>query len=190
MKLHKPGERITDPEEALEMLKDGNDRFRYDQLSDKSTYAEDRAVLSSGQTPFAVIITCSDSRVAPEIYFDAKLGSLFVIRNAGNIVDKTTLGSIEYAVEHLGSKLVVVVGHSACGAVTAACAGGELPENIQHVIDHIKPAVAEDGDVDASIVTNVLNMVDVVAAEHFMHENDAVVVGACYDISSGVVNWL
>ena len=104
---------------ALQSLKAGNKRFVTGGLSPKNTYAEDRKALCEGQHPFAVVLCCSDSRVAPEIIFDQKLGDLFVIRNAGNVIDKHVLGSIEYAVEHLGTSLVVVMGHSCCGAVTA-----------------------------------------------------------------------
>ena len=104
---------------AIELLKAGNARFISGALSPKEDYAEDRKRLAEGQHPFAVVLCCSDSRVAPEIIFDQKLGDLFVIRNAGNVVDDDVLGSIEYAVEHLGTPLVVVLGHSCCGAVTA-----------------------------------------------------------------------
>jgi carbonic anhydrase len=160
MKIHHPTEFIEDTSTALQMLKDGNERYLKGEFVHKSNYSADRAVLSSGQRPFAVILTCSDSRVAPEIFFDQKLGSIFVIRNAGNIVDMTVLGSLEYAIEYLKSRLVVVCGHSKCGAVTAACSGEELPLNIKHIVEYIIPAVKMGGDIDEVVHNNVKIMVD------------------------------
>ena len=98
MKIHQPGELIEDANAALQMLKEGNERYLKGQLIPKTSYSADREVLNNGQKPFAVVLTCSDSRAAPEIFFDQKLGDIFVIRNAGNVADKTALGSIEYAV--------------------------------------------------------------------------------------------
>jgi len=190
MKIHQPGESIQDPSVALQMLKDGNARFVKGELIDKSTYGADLEVLKGGQKPFSVVVTCSDSRVAPEIYFDQKLGDIFICRNAGNIADTTALGSLEYAVEVLGARLVCVVGHSACGAVVAAHGGGELPPNIQHVINHIKPAVDKGGDVNDCIKNNVLGMVEIIKADELVKKNNAMVVGGVFDIASGVVNWL
>jgi len=135
-------------------------------------------------------LTCSDSRVVPEIFFDQKLGDIFTIRNAGNIADKTALGSLEYAVEHLKSRLVVVCGHSKCGAVTAACSGGELPPNIKHIVDHIKPAMKKGGDIDEVIHNNVKVMVEQIKADEIVKHLGITVVGAYYDIHSGAVKWL
>jgi len=191
MKIHQPGESIQDANVALQMLKEGNERYLSGPLMDRSTYDEDREVFAEGQTPFAVVVTCSDSRVVPEIYFDVHKGSIFVIRNAGNIADTTALGSLEYAIEVLGVKLVVVVGHSACGAVEAACAGDPLPANIQHIIDHIKPAVEKsDGDVGVCIDTNVDIMADKISNNEFVKKNSVMVVGARFDLHSGEVVWL
>jgi len=190
MKCHKPSELIQDANESLQLLKEGNERYLKGELNDKSSYTEDREVLCTSQKPFAVIVTCSDSRVAPEIFFDQKLGDIFIIRNAGNVVDSTTLGSIEYAVEHLKSPLVVVCGHSKCGAVTAACSGGELPPNIKSITDRIQPAVEKGGDVDAVIHQNVEVMVDTVKADETIQHLNITVVGAYYDIHTGVVEWL
>ena len=190
MKIHQPAELIQDANVALQMLKEGNERFLKGSLSDKGSYAADREVLSGGQKPFAVVLTCADSRVAPEIFFDQKLGDIFIIRNAGNVADNTALGSLEYAVEHLKSCLVVVCGHSKCGAVNAACSGGELPPNIKSITDRIQPAVAKGGDLDTVIRNNVGVMVEQVKADEFVKKNGATVVGAYYDIHSGVVSWL
>lgn len=190
MKIHGPAELVQDVNVATQMLKEGNERYLKGETLDRSTYAEDRKVLSTGQKPFAVIVTCSDSRVAPEIYFDQKLGDLFIIRNAGNVCDATALGSIEYAVEHLGTRLVVICGHSSCGAVTAAVQGGELPPNIKSITDRIQPAVAKGGDVDQVIRQNVAEMVAITKDDEILKHEGATVVGAYYDISTGEVSWL
>jgi len=190
MKIHGPAELIEDPKVALQMLKEGNERFTKGALIDKGTYAADREVLNGGQKPFAVVVTCADSRVAPELYFDQKLGDIFIVRNAGNIADTTALGSLEYAVAHLKSRLIVVIGHTKCGAVIAAHGGGEVPPNIAHIINHIKPAVAKGGDVDACIKANVENMVDKIKADEIVKSNGAMVVGGIYDIHTGQVKWI
>ena len=94
MRLHLPDEKLTSAEEALQLLKEGNERFVKGELSAKDTYEADRQTLSSGQVPYAIVLCCADSRVAPELYFDQRLGDIFVIRNAGNVVDDIVLGSI------------------------------------------------------------------------------------------------
>ena len=190
MKIHQPAELVEDANVALQMLKEGNERYQKGALIDKGSYAADRDVLNTGQKPFAVIVTCSDSRVAPELYFDQKLGDIFIIRNAGNIADKTALGSLEYAVEHLKSRLVAVIGHSKCGAVSAAYSGGAFPPNIQHIIDYIKPAVQKGGDLDQVIKQNVEIMVEQIKADNIVKLNGAMVVGGVYDIHTGAVTWL
>jgi carbonic anhydrase len=191
VKIHQPGELIDDATLALQMLKEGNERYQKGVLIDKSTYKVDREVLNNAQKPFAVVVTCADSRVAPEIFFDQKLGDVFIIRNAGNIVDTTTLGSVEYAVEHLKSKLVVVIGHSKCGAVTAAHSGdAHLPPNIKSIVEHIKPAIARGGDLDKAIYNNVEEMVNRIKADEIVKHLGVTVVGAYYDIYTGEVKWL
>ena len=189
VKIHQPGELIEDAEAALQMLKEGNERYLKGQLIDKGSHKADRDVLNNGQKPFAVVVTCSDSRAVPEIFFDQKLGDIFIIRNAGNIADATTLGSVEYAVEHLHSKLVVVCGHSKCGAVTAAHSGGHLPPNIQHIVNYIKPAVARGGDVDQAIHQNVEEMVNRIKEDEIVKHLGVTVIGAYYDIHTGKVEW-
>lgn len=190
MTIHQPGQLITDAQVALSLLKEGNERYRTNNLMDKSSHKEDRDVLAEGQKPFAVVVCCSDSRVAPEIFFDQKMGDIFIIRNAGNVVDTTALGSIEYAVEHLHSPLVVVCGHSKCGAVTAACEGGDLPPNIKSITDRIEPAIAKGGDVDQVIHHNIDVMVDQVKADEIIQHLGTTVVGAYYDIHTGEVQWV
>lgn len=101
-----------------------------------------RHKLASGQSPKAIILACSDSRVGPELIFDQSLGDLFVVRTAGNVADPVALGSIEYAVDHLHSPLLVVLGHQKCGAVNAACSGEKMPSpNLEAIVDKISPAV-------------------------------------------------
>lgn len=189
MKMHTAAELIQDTNQALTLLKEGNQRYTSGQLADKNSYKEDREILKDGQKPFAVVVTCADSRVAPEIYFDQKVGDIFVVRNAGNVCDTTALGSIEYAVEHLGTRLVVVCGHSKCGAVTAAVQGGDLPPNIKFITDQIQPAVAKGGDVDAVIHNHVDEMVEIVKKDEIIQHLGATVVGAYYDIHTGEVSW-
>jgi len=190
MKLHQPTERIEDLNVALQILKDGNGRYLKGELSEKTDYREEREVLDKEQDPFAVILTCSDSRVAPEIFFDQKLGDIFVIRNAGNVADTEALGSIEYAIEHLKTKLVVVCGHRHCGAVTAACSGGEFSPNVKRIVDLINPAVKKGGDLDKVIHNHVEIMVEKVKSDVIVRHLGVKVVGAYYDIHSGEVEWL
>ena len=190
MKIHQPAELIEDATEALQMLKDGNERYLNGEPIQKTCCNADRAIYISGQKPFAAIITCSDSRVVPEIFFDQKLGDIYIIRNAGNIVDRTTLGSLEYAIQHLRTRLVVVCGHSNCGAVTGACSGEEFTPNINHIIEHIKPAVKKGGSIDEISRKNVEIQVELIRADEVLKNLEVLVAGAYFDISSGKVNWL
>src|SRR5437870_542082 len=133
-----------DPEQALQRLRNGNRRYAaMKALRPHQTRAR-RTSLAKGQQPFAVVVSCADSRVPPEIIFDQGLGDLFVLRVAGNIVDDHSLGSIEYAVDHLAVRLIVVLGHQRCGAVKAAketiAAKGEAPAHIQSLVTAIQPA--------------------------------------------------
>lgn len=112
--------KAASPDQALEWLKNGNLRFKRHHVRRDGQSAGDIARLSTGQTPHAIVLSCSDSRVPPEIVFDQKLGEIFTVRTAGEALNDNVVGSIEYAVEHLGSKLIVVMGHSSCGAVKAA----------------------------------------------------------------------
>ncbi len=122
-------------------LIDGNARFAQGKASSRPLVQE-RESLRAGQHPRAIVLGCADSRCPPELLFDQSLGDLFVVRTAGNIADPVALGSLEYAVEHLGVHLLVVLGHDACGAVKATIAGGELPsDNLRAIVDHISPAV-------------------------------------------------
>jgi carbonic anhydrase len=143
------------PEQALARLREGNIRFaKHKEKHPDISYERRRSISREGQHPYAVILGCSDSRVPPELIFDEGLGDLFVIRDAGNVVDDEVLGSIEYAVEHLGVRLVVVLGHEKCGAVSAAVAGGEAPGHIKSVMKAIQPAVDETAGMPGDHVHN------------------------------------
>ena len=159
-----------------------------------------RHKLTSGQSPKAIVLSCSDSRVGPELIFDETLGDLFVVRTAGNVADSVALGSIEYAVEHLHSPLLVVLGHQACGAVTAACSGEKMPSsNLEAIVDRINPAVtqaktyAKGNDlIESAIKENVHQSAkDVLANSEIIR--DAVrsgklnVIEAEYELDSGKV---
>jgi carbonic anhydrase len=135
----------TNPEQAVRALKMGNARFCGGQAQRPEASAAERRSQILGQTPFGVVLSCSDSRVPTEIVFDQGLGDLFITRVAGNVVDRTTLGSIEYAIGHLKTHVVVVMGHEGCGAVKAALLPpedrGRETENIQFLLDQIVPSV-------------------------------------------------
>ena len=155
--------------EALERLKAGNDNYVNDRDTHPHNDAAHRASLKGGQQPFASILTCADSRVSPELIFDQGIGDLFVVRVAGNIADDPGMGSLEYASMHLGVKLVVVMGHRSCGAVSAAvdnvdATGPATGTHIDSLIDAIRPAVkasAGSSDLlDASIRTNATMVAD------------------------------
>jgi carbonic anhydrase len=139
-------------DEALKLLLAGNERFVASNLKSVTPdeMAQRRAELVQGQKPFAIILCCSDSRVGPEIVFDQELGNLFVVRTAGEVLDAAGIGSVEYAVAHLGSPLLLVLGHEHCGAVAAAVADAKEPGDIARIVKAIRPAVArtkgEPGD--------------------------------------------
>ena len=130
-------------EETWHELLEGNQRFCEGRMTQYQV-RQQREFLASGQRPKAVIIGCSDGRVPPELVFDQSLGDLFVIRAAGNVVDAIALGSVEYAVEHLGTHLVVVLGHDRCGAVQAACLGENVVSpNLRSIMAELQPSVME-----------------------------------------------
>ena len=127
---------------AVERLKSGNTNFVNDALNNDSQDSSRRKEVIDSQNPFAVILTCSDSRVVPELIFDTGIGELFVIRVAGNVANPSSIASIEYAVSHLYIKLIVVLGHQNCGAVTAALANTDHGKNLDHLLNFIHPAIA------------------------------------------------
>jgi carbonic anhydrase len=187
-------------DEALKLLMEGNERFYSGHPRSRAGDAAHRGELSQSQSPYAVIVCCSDSRVGPELVFDAGLGELFVLRTAGEVFADPGYGSIEYAVEHLHTPLVVVVGHERCGAVTAAVDGGEAPGHIASIVKALQPAVqaskGEPGDaVENAVKENVRELVARLQStgpilSEFVHDGKLKIVGACYDLDTGVVELL
>ena len=186
--------------QGLMFLLQGNQRFVSGQVQHPRRDAFRRADTLGGQTPFAVVLTCSDSRVAPEVIFDQGVGDIFVVRTAGNIAGEIALGSIEYAVEHLNAPLVLVLGHQKCGAVSATVDGGEAPGHIKSVVEHIAPAVERarglQGDLLANAIdTNILETVHQLRTSapilaEFVNARRLEVFGARYNLDTGSVTFL
>lgn len=180
------------PDEAMKRLADGNARFMSGRLSEKDVGSA-REASKEGQHPFVTILTCSDSRVCPELIFDANIGELFVIRNAGNVVDKITLGSIEYGTEHLHTPLLVVLGHERCGAVTAACQGGKCSPNIRSIMGKIKASARRcGGDIEMTCNENMKCVLEGIRAKsgivrHLESEGKLKIAGMKYYFSDGRV---
>ena len=178
----------------VERLIEGNRRYltSAQSLGDVSPAVRERTA-SEGQQPCAIVICCSDSRVLPESIFSAGIGELFVIRVAGNVLDRHQLGSIEYAAEHLGCRLILVLGHTGCGAVHAALEGGG-GQFIRYITDEIRYAIGPERDPDRACELNVLYAVESIRrafAEHPEIPSAGLEIrGAVYDIRSGAVDWL
>jgi carbonic anhydrase len=197
---------VETADQALARLMAGNDRFANDSPLNHGQDTHRRAATAEGQTPFAVILGCSDSRVPPEVIFDQGLGDLFTVRVAGNtIADASVVGTIEYGAEHLGAVLVLVLGHESCGAVKATIdfvqSGEEAHGHIQALVDPIVPAVdavrdrPEDEIFDAAVQRNVRDQVDALTASepilaHLVSEGSLKVGGAIYRLESGRVDVL
>ena len=185
-------------QEVIQRLKDGNARFVTDQLNGNLQDGQRRDALVGGQAPFAIILSCADSRVVPELAFDTGLGELFTVRVAGNVANSSSIGSIEYAVAHCGTKVIVVLGHQSCGAVTAAGNGGDNGYNINHLLSHITPAIAAAG-ADASLtdvvkknaemtVSSLIERSGIIKAA--VASNEVEIVPAYYNLDSGKVDFL
>ena len=192
------------PDQALELLTEGNRSFNTDSPVRAVQGRERRLEIARGQTPFATLVSCSDSRVPPELLFGRGLGELFIVRNAGNTVDTAALGSIEYGVAQLGVPLVVVMGHERCGAVEAAVKvvteNASFPGSIGRMVEPIVPAVLaaqrEGGDLlQAAVRANVRRTVSRLrtASEPMLLEplraGKLRIVGAAYDIDDGSVDF-
>lgn len=191
------------PDEALKKLLDGNARFMKEDKEYINWGQARREELTKGQHPFAIILSCSDSRVPPEHIFDQELGDIFVIRVAGNVADPIELGSVEYAAEHLNVPLVMVMGHRKCGAVTATIAGGKPEGNIAAIVKKITPAVntakkkAKDKEalLDAAIDENAKLTAKTLTEKssilrHLVESGKLKIVSGVYDLATGKVDVL
>jgi carbonic anhydrase len=198
------------PIEALARLSAGNARFiagRRERSADTADDPAERARLAAGQQPFAAILTCADSRVPPELLFDQSLGELFVVRNAGNVADPVGEGSLEYAVEHLGVRLVVVLGHGSCGAVKAVCgAGGALPGHLadiqrampglrEHAEERARAGRSPEGAIADAVARNATAQAEALLAGSPALAAAAAggrlaVLPAVYDLAAGTVAFL
>lgn len=180
------------PETALKQLMEGNERYASDLLAHPDRTSERREELKAGQTPFATIVGCSDSRVPPEIIFDQGLGDLFIVRDAGNVIGPVEQDSVDYSAKFLGSSLVVVMGHEACGAIKAVLAG-QVSE-IEAVAALIQPNVRKNDSVEAATKSNVRAMVSALRQNPYMKkliaEKKIDVVGAYYHLGTGRVELL
>ncbi len=196
-----PDQPTVSPAEAVSRLKEGNGRYTSGNQQHPHESAERRAELTKSQHPFAIIVSCSDSRVPPEIVFDQGLGDLFALRVAGNVIGDHSLGSIEYAVDHLAVRLIVVLGHQSCGAVKAAketiAAKTKAPAHIQSLVTAIQPAVEAtvDGDLETTVKTNVKNVVHALRSsmpvlKPKVDADEIRVIGAYYSLDTGAVTFL
>jgi carbonic anhydrase len=223
-----PEQPMVAPADAIAKLKQGNGRYTsgnlqhpHESIEERSYMAthsyenagiallgmtvakaaERRTELATSQHPFAIIVSCSDSRVPPEIVFDQGLGDLFVLRVAGNVINDESLGSIEYAVDHLAVRLILVLGHQRCGAVQAAketiAAKGKAAGHIESLVTAIQPAVevTAKGDLDATIKANVKHVVDALRSstpilKAKVDSSDVQVIGGYYSLDTGAVTFL
>jgi carbonic anhydrase len=189
--------------QALERLKAGNERFVSDVGSDLRIDAERRAELVAGQAPYALVLSCADSRVPPEIIFNTGLGELFVVRAAGQVLDRSVLASLEYGAEHLKAPLLVVMGHEFCGAVNAAKErkpGASMGPNLDFLLKQIQPAVAHadraifEEPLRAAIMANVALEVNDLQVQSpilrgLVERGKLQIVGAFYELSTGRVQF-
>jgi carbonic anhydrase len=185
------------PDVALGKLKAGNARFVASPVSQQKPTAQRRAETAHVQHPFAIVVACADSRTSPELVFDQNIGDLFVVRTAGNLIDDHGLGSIEYAVDHLGTRLIVVLGHKRCGAVKAALASPTAPGHVNSLVRDIQPAIAAAKTETGDPLTNAVSANARLVAEKIRkeadfgtHRTEVRVVAGNYDLDTGEVQWL
>jgi carbonic anhydrase len=185
-------------QENIDRLKEGNARFVEDVLDGKLQDSARRDSLVGGQKPYAIILSCADSRVVPEFTFDTGLGELFAVRVAGNVANSSSIASIEYAIVHLGSNLIVVMGHQNCGAVTAAVEGGDNGYNLNHLLSHITPAISvcsKEATVNDVVKKNAqLTVTELINRSGIIREaieNGKVkAIPAYYNLESGKVDFI
>jgi carbonic anhydrase len=194
------------PQEALKRLSEGNQRFVQRRSLHGKSSADVFHSLRDGQRPFAVILGCSDSRVPPELVFDQGFGDLFVIRLAGNLIAPGVAGSIQYAYQHLGTSLLVVLGHEGCGAVKAALAAkfhrAKHPERIRQLVELIEPGLEQvdptlsageqlEAGVEANVRWSMHQVIRAPEVQDALRGNGSVlIVGAVYELATGRVRWL
>lgn len=187
------------PERAIEMLKEGNQRFLENKEIQRDLHTQVKET-SGGQHPYAVVLSCIDSRVPVELAFDQGIGDIFSARVAGNIINEDVLGSIEYACGVAGSKAILVLGHTKCGAVTAACKGVELG-NITALLSKVKPAIKEVQDRTGTLEVEEVTKSNVQQSIQEIREKSALLsdlekegkikmVGAVYHVENGMVSFL
>lgn len=194
------------PEQALQRLMDGNKRFVGNASINRNLLQQAKSTSKKGQFPTALILSCMDSRGAPEVVLDQGLGDVFTVRLAGNVIDADQLGGMEYATKLVGTKLLVVMGHTQCGAVGGACAGAELG-NLTQLLDKIQPAVeavksshdgkinCDDGEtVDLIAKQNVLDMIKQIPEQsevisQLVKDKKVMIVGAMHHLKSGKVTF-
>ncbi|MCB1059412.1 MAG: carbonic anhydrase [Calditrichaeota bacterium] len=189
-------------DEALSNLRKGNERFVKGKPNVWDSGSAKREHLTAGQTPYACVITCSDSRVPPEQIFDAGLGELFVIRVAGNVASKEVVASADYAVGHLHCPVVIVMGHTNCGAVGAALSDSDFPEPLNTLIEEIRPSVeaceskgyGSENLYAGAIKENARNSAAALLSgslsiEQAVADGECVVLSAVYDLATGAVQW-
>ncbi len=187
-------------EAALQKLKEGNDRYILDHVEHPHEGAQRRVDISAAQHPFAIVLGCADSRVVPELIFDQGVGDLFVLRIAGNVADDAVIASIEYAVEHLGTQLVVVLGHERCGAVMAAIDHASSAGKLNSLINYIEPAVQASQNLQGDRVSNTVKhhvnlMVEAIAStapilSHEVEKGNLKIIPAYYRLATGKVEFL
>ena len=184
--------------ETINRLKSGNEYFVNDKLESKNQGSNRRKTLTEGQDPFAIVLSCADSRIVPELVFDTGIGELFVLRVAGNVANTSTIASIEYAVAHLGTSIIIVLGHESCGAVTAAVKGGNNGYNINHLLAHITPAICESAEnasvndvakLNAKLTVQDLNNRSAIIADA-VNSGKLEILPAYYHLDTGLVEFL
>jgi carbonic anhydrase len=193
--LHVHGEVPPTPAQALTYLREGTDRFRKGEVLSPNRSLDLLQATKGGQAPFAAFLSCADSRVPVEIVFDQGFGDLFVTRVAGNVVTTEITASLEFGCAVLGAKILYVLGHTACGAVTATAKGSEVPGVISSLYYHIAEATNKcEGDVEASITENVRNQVNRLhvspVLSNLVKEGKLKIVGGVYDLGTGQVTEL
>ncbi len=187
-------------EAALQKLKEGNDRYILDHVEHPHEGAQRRVDISAAQHPFAIVLGCADSRVVPELIFDQGVGDLFVLRVAGNIADDAVIASIEFAVEHLGTRLVIVLGHENCGAVIAAINHAFSEGKLNSLISYIDPAVQASQGLKGNNISNTIKahanlMVEAIAStapilSHEVKAGTLKIIPAYYRLATGKVEFL